>query len=57
MLVTQVGKLEEIDAAGLDPHTLSQYGILLDTDLQTDRRVTDGQRYDYITTDTDQILC
>uniref|UniRef100_A0A8C1TE59 4-hydroxyphenylpyruvate dioxygenase n=1 Tax=Cyprinus carpio TaxID=7962 RepID=A0A8C1TE59_CYPCA len=44
---TEVGKQDEIVAAGHDPHTLSQYGILLDTDIHTDtdRRVTDVQRY------------
>uniref|UniRef100_A0A673LJA8 4-hydroxyphenylpyruvate dioxygenase n=1 Tax=Sinocyclocheilus rhinocerous TaxID=307959 RepID=A0A673LJA8_9TELE len=39
---TEVGKQDEIVAAGHDPHALSQYGILLDTDIHTD---TDSQRY------------
>ncbi|KAL1264898.1 hypothetical protein QQF64_005253 [Cirrhinus molitorella] len=39
---TEVGKQEEIVAAGHDPHILSQYGILLDTDIHRD---TDNQRY------------
>ncbi|XP_043087206.1 4-hydroxyphenylpyruvate dioxygenase-like protein [Puntigrus tetrazona] len=41
---TEVGKLEEIEAAGHDPHTLAEYGILLDTDVHSDRPLT-GQRY------------
>ncbi len=59
LLVTpQVGKQEEIEAAGHDPHALSQYGILLDTDMYTgtDKLITDGQRYDTITTVTDETL-
>ncbi|XP_051529577.1 4-hydroxyphenylpyruvate dioxygenase-like protein [Myxocyprinus asiaticus] len=44
---TEVGKLQEIVEAGHDPHTLSQYGILLDTDVRmdTDSQITDSQRY------------
>lgn len=43
----QVGKQQEILDAGLDPHTLSRYGILLDTDIRTDTdsRITPSQRY------------
>ncbi|XP_056089756.1 4-hydroxyphenylpyruvate dioxygenase-like protein [Rhinichthys klamathensis goyatoka] len=43
---TEVGKLQEILDAGLDPHTLSRYGILLDTDFQThrDSRITQSHR-------------
>ncbi|CAM4712716.1 unnamed protein product [Leuciscus chuanchicus] len=43
---TEVGKQQEILDAGLDPHTLSQYGILLDTDVHThtDSRITPSQR-------------
>ncbi|XP_051771711.1 4-hydroxyphenylpyruvate dioxygenase-like protein [Ctenopharyngodon idella] len=44
---TEVGKQQEILDAGLDPHTLSRYGILLDTDIRTDAdsRITPSQRY------------
>ncbi|XP_043959702.1 4-hydroxyphenylpyruvate dioxygenase-like protein [Gambusia affinis] len=31
---TEVGKQQEIEEAGLDPQSLSEHGILLDTDLQ-----------------------
>ncbi|XP_073773802.1 4-hydroxyphenylpyruvate dioxygenase-like protein isoform X1 [Danio rerio] len=44
---TEVGKQQEMLDAGYDPQTLSRYGILLDTDIQTDtdRQTTDGQRH------------
>lgn len=46
----QVGKQQEIVEAGHDPHTLSQYGILLDTDVHTHTNDinTPRQRYEHI---------
>ncbi|XP_077050198.1 4-hydroxyphenylpyruvate dioxygenase-like protein [Siphateles boraxobius] len=42
---TEVGKQQEILDAGLDPHTLSRYGILLDTvHTHTDSRNTPSPR-------------
>ncbi|KAK7135173.1 hypothetical protein R3I93_018322 [Phoxinus phoxinus] len=41
---TEVGKQQEILDAGLDPHTLSRYGILLDTDVYSDSRIPPSQR-------------
>lgn len=40
---TEVGKQQEIMEAGHDPHMLSQYGILLDTDVHTHN--APSQRY------------
>ncbi|XP_051968822.1 4-hydroxyphenylpyruvate dioxygenase-like protein [Xyrauchen texanus] len=44
---TEMGKQQEIMDAGLDPHTLSQFGILLDTDvhMDSDSPIAAGQRY------------
>uniref|UniRef100_A0A3P9A496 4-hydroxyphenylpyruvate dioxygenase n=1 Tax=Esox lucius TaxID=8010 RepID=A0A3P9A496_ESOLU len=48
---TEVGKQKEMEEAGHDPQVLSQYGILLDTDLrQTDlsRQAIDAQGKRYL---------
>nr|XP_055033124.1 4-hydroxyphenylpyruvate dioxygenase-like protein [Misgurnus anguillicaudatus] len=42
---TEVGKQQEIVEAGHDPYKLSQYGILLDTDVHTDDINAPSQRY------------